>query len=1284
MPSIFELKEQEITETPLLVFECTLPDGRVERWSTHRVTADGSTYEARVLQHNIFEMQAGSEQGVDGIPRISIVLANADSHCSEIERAVGWKGARLKVEFLFYDLRLDTAASETSVIFQGTCNPPDEIREGTFRVTASSRLNLQRLVLPQVRIQRRCPWEFPATETQRGEAVDGGESGKYSRFYRCGYSAGSAGGSGILKDSAPFDSCGYTRQDCQARGMFPHFGGIGFVPPAISVRTYGDKNSHTSAVAVNQTRYNDFVPMVYGTAWYEPPVVFARNDGNLTRMEALLGIGEIQGVLKVLVNDVEIPVGVAGTNMTATGWHNVMTLGTRAGVCDPDFTDGSGQPAGDPYGSMAYISVVVPNRLNDGTSLPRVKVLAQGLKLPTYAPDGSASDERFSANPAWVLLDVLRRMGWQVAEIDVASFAQAATYCDEGIDAVDLNGNAIRLPRFECNFVLQNRRSAGDLARGVRNSARLLLSYSADGKIAARVENAIATEMPVKPAWSNSTETLDGGWPSYEFGDGSSGISGMLRRESGEPSVRVFSRSVAETPNRYSVEFQDSLNEYQQDSFSVVDVDDVARSGQEVAATWNAIGIPNYDQAARVLKTAVDKSVRGNTYIEFETSVKAFGVRAGDLISVTYLKEGFNRQPFRVIRIAPGLNHRVTTITVQIHDDSWYADRNGQINSAGGRRQSIAGIGVPRPLMGAVLDDNADVQLGVEEAASQTGDGAEEVNVRVSFVPPAVATGAGPGIPFVNLTAEVVAGGTLAAGVLYYAVSGVDENGNEGGLSFVARAHVVTGGSSALLSGLSFAAPTASFHVYRGDTPAQLFRIASACPLSDHFTDTGLPKSTIPAPDANFDHANFYWRMELQPEVAATAHSATTIGNGTLQMLANGYRGATARITGGRGAGQERTIASNDATTLTVAGAWDIEPDATSRVAVSESSWKFGALSKTSPVDFTVPNRSGEVVQILGRAANVNDQEAAAQLSPMTRWQLGGTAGGTDSGAPPQPFFGLTAGRRGGTAELSGVSFTDLANTHSISSATLTLYYRDELLDAAGTLTSAMTSDAVTITTTATLAAGDLVQIGGEVLRVEGDGHVTRGALGTAISTHETGARVDHLFQKTAIAPFPAEFFGSPYSGTWSFPVALPDTRIACAELFVTNRKGNSEARAARFTDNDDAGLRTLSGGQYSIQTPGFLAIDESAAPPLVIEASHGVREIYGVLGTAADAAVTFEVRVNGAALCRATIAAGSTMSNTRNGRDFPPLRAGDRVTLALTGVGGAAPGADLTVLIRL
>src|SRR5437879_2215325 len=105
MQTIFELKEQSIAETPLLLFDCILPDGRAEHWSTHTVTMEDVSYVPRVLQHNVFELQASSDQGVDGVPRISLVLANADSHCSQIERSSGWKGARLTAGLVFYDLK---------------------------------------------------------------------------------------------------------------------------------------------------------------------------------------------------------------------------------------------------------------------------------------------------------------------------------------------------------------------------------------------------------------------------------------------------------------------------------------------------------------------------------------------------------------------------------------------------------------------------------------------------------------------------------------------------------------------------------------------------------------------------------------------------------------------------------------------------------------------------------------------------------------------------------------------------------------------------------------------------------------------------------------------------------------------------------------------------------------------------------------------------------------------------------------------------------------------------
>jgi hypothetical protein len=444
-------------------------------------------------------------------------------------------------------------------------------------------------------------------------------------------------------------------------------------------------------------------------------------------------------------------------------------------------------------------------------------------------------------------------------------------------------------------------------------------------------------------------------------------------------------------------------------------------------------------------------------------------------------------------------------------------------------------------------------------------------------------------------------------------------------------------------------------------------------------------------PDRNFDHANFYWRMELQPEMQVTSHGNASLGNASLGMTENAYRGATARITRGTGAGQERAITANNATGLTVAPPWDVEPDGTSFFTVAEAGWHFGAVAKSSPVEFAIPNRPGEVVQLSGHAANVNDLESAPELAIVTRWQIGGTAG-EDGAVPAAPQFGVGAGPHG-SVQLTGVSFPDLSNTSTISSATLTLHYRDELQ---GTAPCALAvpagagDSALTLDGAGPAAVGAIVQIEGEILRVTAVNDaktaytVERGIHGSAVAAHAAQSAVWHLQSKVAIAPFPSEFFGSPYSGSWSFAVPMPDARVGSAELVVTNRYGNSPATGICLTHNDDAGLRTLSGGQYSIQVDGYLAVDSTVSAPLVVEAAHAVRDVFAVLGTAADAPVGVQVNLNGAAYCTLNFAAGMTVSSAANGNALPPLPSGSRITVSVLSTGATNPGADLTVVVRL
>jgi hypothetical protein len=226
------------------------------------------------------------------------------------------------------------------------------------------------------------------------------------------------------------------------------------------------------------------------------------------------------------------------------------------------------------------------------------------------------------------------------------------------------------------------------------------------------------------------------------------------------------------------------------------------------------------------------------------------------------------------------------------------------------------------------------------------------------------------------------------------------------------------------------------------------------------------------------------------------------------------------------------------------------------------------------------------------------------------------------------------------------------------------------------------------------VSSGNLVQIDQEVMVVQGSVtsgttvSVTRASHGTSAATHSVGTGVYILAEKIFIMPFAQEFFGSPASGSYAFPITIPDVRIAAAELFMTNSRGNSSVAAESFTSATDFGLRSLLGGQLTIQVEGSLAIQTNAAPPLLVETSCSVRDVYAVVQDApAGAPIVMQVTQNGVVYCDLTIATGATVSNDVDGFALGPLQAEAIIGLNITSVvetADTAPGSDLTVTIRL
>ena len=269
--------------------------------------------------------------------------------------------------------------------------------------------------------------------------------------------------------------------------------------------------------------------MVYGTGWIKAPVIFSRNDGNLTHMEVLLGLGSIQsllggtiqGAFKVVVNDVEIPQAVAGQDMTTTGWYNIVSTGAIARSFRSRFHRRKQSAAGRPvwkhgrYRNRCAQQNQYRAKRTDGRSAFTRPVTRRIQCRWHFAVDYLFSQSRLGHSrysPAVRL---------EPFDVNMATFASAASFCDTLISTTDLNGNPLMVPRFQCNLILMKRQSAAEIIRGIRVASSLMIRFGVNGLLELLPETTLANQQPTLPDGGNSTASLNGGWPAYEFSDGS-------------------------------------------------------------------------------------------------------------------------------------------------------------------------------------------------------------------------------------------------------------------------------------------------------------------------------------------------------------------------------------------------------------------------------------------------------------------------------------------------------------------------------------------------------------------------------------------------------------------------------------------------------------------------------------------------------------------------------------------------------------------------------------------
>jgi hypothetical protein len=1291
MVPVHQHKYAEELLTPILLFDCTLVDGKVERWSTHSATWQTIVYVPRVVENSGFSIGLLADDGSDWGNRMTVVLANTDGYITHLHHSENLKGCTLLVCFAFLDPESGQIVSTPEAVFTGIGDAPEELTTTVGKVNFISRFSLQRLALPQTRIQELCPWSFPRNAEERAEAVSGASKGTHSRFYPCGYSADQSGGCGNLDGSGnPFSGCAGTKADCVEHGMWQQdthgqatarFGGFQFLPSTSLVRSSGSSQRFWSQAVDGRAKPNDAVPLAYGTVRYPTPVIWAWNDGNFLICEALVGSGPIQGISRLWANGIELPLGVPDTNMSASGWFDVLTTGSRNGTFDPNFADSLGKPVSDPHGSLAVVSIHVPAGLVSSNSLPTVEVLVQGLVLQRYDEQGEPLERFFTSNPVWALLDMLKRCGWQDSELDIPSFANAAWLMDQAVEVPATEEPALFEVRAAFNCALLDRKSSIDILRGLRQGAELLLRLNEQGHISILVEGTISDQQSAKAAHSNATSPLNGGWPSFEANDGSTGDCTILANKQGDIDLRLFCQPTSQTSNRLTVEYQDSRNDYVNGSLSLVDLDDVVTAGSEIPGIFRGLGIPTQSQAERVLSKELARTVDGNLFAEFSTTVKGLGMQPGDIITLTSGDYELARAPFRVLRLSPGLNFETVSVLAQTHDDSWYGQGTAVSSSSTGWPSAV-NSGTPLPIAGYTYSADNGHMLDILESSAPLADGGENELLVVRFRPPRQQVASLPA-PGINLPAAIATGGTLrpVTKALYYAVTAVDSAGAESRLSQTVQ--VLTGAMESdfgvSINGLTAPMGATGLRVYRGESVYDLLYLSDIAPNLTSWTDQGGEVSPMRPPDPRYDHVDFYWRSELTGQLAIER-----LSNDSVEVLDGKYEtdqfaGSALSVVTGCSKGWQTTVAANTNTTFTTTDPLPTVLAVGDTVAIADSSWRLAGRSYSDQITWEAPNRAGLTIQIVGRSCTANGMEAPAEQSFLTRYTLvGGSGSLMDSRVPPQPAC-LIEAPADGTILLRSVTTETLTGTSTVSEAILVTYSTDETSTIETfSLQTPLAADGLTLplADTQSLAQNTYVQVESEIICInelskDGSGRwIDRGVAGSTAAAHLARTSGVVLERNLHTVPLGEGFFANPAHTDFQYRFLFPNRRVVGAELFLSNTKGTGPENATCFIRDGGNGLRTFEGATLILQASGIISIERDAANSISIDRVRIVRDIQAFVDSAPSGGnITAVVKANGNPVATLTVPDGDVRSGSFVPAGTLALAEGTKVNLDITSV---------------
>lgn len=959
-------------------------------------------YFARIMQQDIGAFQERSSLGIDRIAEITIHLADADHFIwSNFATVYGFRGASVQMALVMWDASTQQFSTDAAVMFTGTCDQESWQSGGNLiAVHANNGHNTATIKLPDFPIQNRCPLDFPATLAQRIAAA----TDPSSIYYGCGYSKGVSGGVGnsgpanhfdgfgnqVTDSSGIFIACDFVRSNsadatsgCMARlgnaantsvapdGDLMHdqsghhtgnFAGVEWSPGTYYAidKNYVSSSQIATFSFQNAAILGQYQNILYGTQWVQAKIANVIEDGNYTRCEAMVCEGDVGpfGIQTVTSNGVELTMN---SGMNDVRWNFVNTGSRNGSMCtDAGYNSPGHSALGDPYGSVCTIECVFDKDIFTGFGTPQVNVLASGPKLNVFtSPTTSAlQGAPANSNPAWVLLDILTRANWTYAEINIASFIAAASFCDTSIPYINQTGATTSHAIYQCMFTLQQRKTAAEVISGVLRSFNGYLYWDQTGLLNLGINGTLADSQPSVIAGSNYNTAVPSihfdnstgnGFVAYSFDE-----SDVLRKADGTPDLDMVAAATVQTPNQIYISFQDQDNQFQTDSLGEIDPDAVTRAGGSlqpggsvVPDTPSIIGICNFDQATRIANTYMAELQRGNEgddprgtrTFTFSTDVRCEHLRVGHLVFFTWQSLAISQQLFRVQSVQTQTDGQPWKITLTWVNEVWYTYEYGQAPQAFyGESNRSRPQRAPFPWQADLETPNSSMfsdtekTFGLAEIDTFTPDGAAIISMKVTGTYPVnqVLTQFGPPLVPVQGTSSSTGGSIPGGGNLYVQLCALDSSGNYTAPSKTIVVAVPSGTitNTITLSPLYWQTGTVGYDVFVGTTTTSFthqLRNNSSVPTS--ITLTSLPNTLAYAPpDLSVGSLYVQAKQVIHAGCIGTQVAALTSSTVTLSPAAGGAF-ATANIVSGAitsytmvAGGFGYTTIGGDTATVTITG----------------------------------------------------------------------------------------------------------------------------------------------------------------------------------------------------------------------------------------------------------------------------------------------------------------------------------------------------------------------------